>query len=342
MKDRDSDTILIAAGGTGGHLFPALALAQELRKRGRRAVLAVDGRAMKYIKEGEYETILLDSGRKGVFKIAAAVSKSFGIIRKYNARVVVGFGGYPSFPPLLAALFMRRRIVIHEQNAVAGKVNRIFSRFAWKVAVSFSGTKGIAARTGIIVTGNPVREAMAGARDVPYKSGGNVLVVGGSQGASIFSRVVPKALCGLGVSVTQQCRDEDLPGVREYYASSGVKAELAPFFSDMDKRMAEAALVITRSGAGTVAELCAVGRPAILVPFAAAAGDHQTENAKAMVLAGAGWIIKESEFTSEALAGKLRELLASPEILEQAARNARALGNIEAAASLAEELEAEN
>ena len=255
-------------------------------------------------------------------------------------------------PVGLAAALLRIPVLVHEQNAVLGRGNRMVARRAARLALTFEATRGAEAVPGgrRVVTGNPVRMEVASLRDRPYRPPAGhqpvkVLVVGGSQGARIFSEVVPAAIARLAKSerarlaLTQQCRPEDLERVASAYAGLGFEAELARFFDDLPERMAHAHLIISRAGASSVAELLALGRPALLVPFRLAADDHQRANAEAVSRAGAGWLIEEAALDAEALAGRLRICLEQPQDLDELARRAAALGRVDAASALADELQ---
>jgi UDP-N-acetylglucosamine--N-acetylmuramyl-(pentapeptide) pyrophosphoryl-undecaprenol N-acetylglucosamine transferase len=271
------------------------------------------------------------------------------LIRKHKPTAVVGFGGYPSAPLLFAAAHTGLPIILHEQNAIMGRANAILLPMAKMLATSFAHVANLPARmkAQIVHTGNPVRPAFSAMRQAPYpeitdETTLNILVLGGSLGAHIFSSVVPDAFMLLPQElrrrffIIQQCRKEDLEEARSAYAAAGVEAELAPFFTDVPERMGSAHLVITRSGGGSVAEVTAVGRPAIFVPFAGGHAGEQTANAKAVAQAGGAWLIPEEAFTPEALAVRLEALLAMPVTLAKAAAAARAWGTISAADRLAD------
>ena len=362
MTDRP---ILLAAGGTGGHLFPAAALAQELRRRGIAVELATDERAEKYGVEFPARAVHRIPSATLAGRSPVAVARTFtrlgvgffgavALLRRVKPRAVIGFGGYPTLPPIIAARCLNIPTAIHEQNAVMGRANRLLSRFADRVAVSFSPTKllgeNAAAKTRL--TGTPVRDAVLAVRDVAYlppePSGRLLLLVfGGSQGAHFFAELVPAALSLLPadmrarLTVVQQAREEDLAALRAAYAESGVAAHLSAFFRDLPERLAVAHLVIARSGASTVAELMAVGRPALLVPLPHALDNDQLENATRLEQGGGGWCLRQSDLTPERLAAELERLFTSPASLADAAAKAKALGESGAVtklADLAEEL----
>lgn len=352
-----SRLIILASGGTGGHLFPAEALASALLARGHRVALATDRRGQAFadrLPEVAIHRIpagRLDAGiigkAMGVAEMMLGTLAAGTLLGRLRPAVVVGFGGYPSVPTMLAASRRRISTVLHEQNALMGRANRLLAPRASRIATSFPHIGGVKAgdRARIVFTGNPVRPGIMPLRDLPYAAPSgtiNLLVIGGSQGARILSTVIPDALGRLPaalkarLALAQQARPEDLERVRETHRQNGVAAEVASFFHDVPERLARAHLVIARSGASTVAELCVAGRPAILVPFAHAADDHQTVNARALEEAGAAWVMPESGFTPETLAARLESLLAAPEKLTAAAAAAHALGKPDAAASLAD------
>lgn len=349
--------VILAAGGTGGHLFPAEALASALIKRGCRVALLTDSRGQTFTERVPGVALhRIPAGRLG----AGFVQKTMGIaemllgtlaagrlLRRLRPAIAVGFGGYPSLPTMIAATRQHRATVIHEQNALLGRANRWLAPRVTRIATSFPEVKGLSAKDTqrATFTGNPVRPDVARYRDRPYAPPSdriNLLVTGGSQGARILSTVIPGALARLpGVMKTrlklvQQARPEDVERVRAAYETSQIDAEIAPFFHDLPERLAASHLLIARSGASTVAELCVIGRPAILVPYAHAADDHQSFNARALGAAGAAWVMPESQFSEAALAERLAALFAAPEQLAAAAAAARSLGQPDAAERLAD------
>jgi UDP-N-acetylglucosamine--N-acetylmuramyl-(pentapeptide) pyrophosphoryl-undecaprenol N-acetylglucosamine transferase len=282
-------------------------------------------------------------GVRAVLGLAAGTLRARALLKRLDAAVVVGFGGYPSVPPVLAARLLRRRpfVVLQEQNAVLGRANRFLSRWADVLALGMAGTRGIPGGVRQEVTGNPVRPAiaaLAGLGYTPAMEKINLLVLGGSLGARVFSDVVPAAIAALPaalrarVSVVQQCRAEDLARVRAQYDGCGVTAELAPFFQDVAARLAQAHLVIGRAGASTVAELAVAGRPAILVPLPGAIDDHQAANAAAL---GGARVIAQRDFAADGLTALLGEMLADTQALVSAARDAAASAHVDAAGALA-------
>ena len=262
---------------------------------------------------------------------------------------MVGFGGYPALPPMLAALAAGLPTIIHEQNAVLGRVNRLLAPHVTRLALSLAGTRrlGRTAQAKSTITGNPVRETIRAVSDIPYRgpeAGGPIrlLVLGGSQGAAIFSAVVPEALSGLAsdvrprLAVVQQCQPHDVDRVRALYEEAAISAELAPFMVDLADRLAEAHLVVARAGASTVAELAGAGRPAGLVPLAGATDAHQAANAASLVDVGGAWLMTQAEFTPDALKAHVERVLATPDLLAGAAAAARTTGRPDAAERLAD------
>jgi len=352
-------TILLAAGGTGGHLFPAEALAHELRRRGLDVELVTDERAEPYratfparemhvVNSSSATTRMSPVAMAGAMaRLGAGFIQSAGIIRRAKPAAVVGFGGYPTLPPILAARMLGRPAIVHEANAVLGRANRLLSRFA-KVAVAFPNARGLAGGADKPVhTGMPGRPNVLAAAATPYSAPDadgafRLLVFGGSQGARVFSEILPPAMARLPealrrrLSIVQQCRQEDLDAVRAAYAETGVAAELAPFFSDLPERIAAAHLVIGRSGASTVAELGTIGRPALLVPLPNALDQDQKANATAFSAAGRGWMVDQTDFTPERLAHEIETLAAAPQRLAEAAIAAKAMAQPDAAARLAD------
>jgi UDP-N-acetylglucosamine--N-acetylmuramyl-(pentapeptide) pyrophosphoryl-undecaprenol N-acetylglucosamine transferase len=354
--------IVIAAGGTGGHLTPAAALADELARRGRRIVLMSDARSATLAADlfAAHERFVLPgqgvAGRsllraaKGVAAIAAGTLAARRLMARHRPAAVVGFGSYPSVGPVLAARLLRRRprIILHEQNAVLGGANRTLARFADVIALSHAATARLPAGVPSALTGNPVRPAiidLASARYDPPGAEIRLLVLGGSQGARVLSDVIPAALAQLPeamrlrLRVTQQCRPEDLARVAAAYDAAGIAADLAAFFADVAGLMAAAHLVIARSGASTVAELGVIGRPAILVPLPGAVDGDQRMNAEAFAAGGGGWLFAQEDFSARALASRLVELFDDPARLSVAAARAGMLGHADAATALADLVE---
>ena len=351
--------IVLAAGGTGGHIFPAQSLAEELLQRGHRLALVTDRRGADYggalaridrhtIRAGTLSGGGLGGKISGLTNVVAGVLQARALLPRLRPQAVVGFGGYPSLPTMIAATHLKVPAATHEQNAVLGRVNRLLASRVDAIALSLEATLLLnpSARRKAAVTGNPVRSAVREARTAPYQAPGDgeirLLVTGGSQGAAILSDAVPGALAALPddlrgrLRVTQQCRPEDLERVKAFYAEAGITAELATFIEDMPHRLAASHFVIARAGASTVAELTVVGRPAILVPYAFATDDHQTANAQALADAGAAWVMPQREISADTLQEKLATLLGDDAALEAAAKAARALGRPDAAVRLAD------
>jgi UDP-N-acetylglucosamine--N-acetylmuramyl-(pentapeptide) pyrophosphoryl-undecaprenol N-acetylglucosamine transferase len=353
-------TILLAAGGTGGHLFPAAALAQELGRRGYGVELATDMRAEKY--GGDFPARAVHRipsatmTSRSPLALAATFSRlgvgfagALAMLARLRPKAVIGFGGYPTLPPIIAATTLRIPTAIHEQNAVMGRANRLLSRVVDRIGLSFMPTKllGPEAERKARLVGIPVRDGVLKFRDVPYTppdatSRLLLLVFGGSQGARFFSEALPPALALLPepmrarVTLVQQAREEDLAALREAYARDGVAAQLAPFFRDLPERIATTHLVIARAGASTVAELTTIGRPCILVPLPHALDNDQLENATRLQDVGGGWCERQSELSPERLATLLQGLLSSPERLADAANKAHAMATPDAVARLAD------
>lgn len=356
--------ILLAAGGTGGHIFPAEALAEALLAQGHEAELISDARFAAYYagqKQSVFSripvhTIATVKPSGGVVgKAVAAVFmlrsllQAVVMIGKLRPDMVVGFGGYPSFPSVMAASLLGFSTMIHEQNAVLGRANRVLARRVKTIAATYAAMqhlpKGCEAKVHPV--GNPVRAGIAALRQMAYpapQEGGllRILITGGSQGANVFSDVVPAAIgllpeaLRMRLRIDQQCRPERIDAVREAYQVQGVQADLGTFFTDIPARLAAAHLVIGRSGASTVAELSVAGRPAILVPYPAATDDHQFYNAQSAAEAGAAWVMRQADFTPQAVAERLKTLLEASATLVQAAEKMRALGMPDATAKLAE------
>ncbi len=362
MRGQAVRPIVIAAGGTGGHFFPAEALASELLSRGHRVALMTDARSSGLKSEifAGHETFVLRgagiAGRgilragQAALALAAGTAQARGILSTLGAAAIVGFGGYPCVAPVLASRLLRRRpvVVLHEQNGVLGRANRALARFADRLALGTAATTRLPRSAATIVTGNPVRpaiRALAGLGYTPPTPDGpvNLLVVGGSQGARVFSDALPQAIVLLPkalharLRIVQQCRPEDLQRVRAAYAAQGVEAELAAFFPDMAARLTAAHFVVARAGASTVAELCVVGRPALLVPLPASIDQHQRFNA----LASGADVLEQSAFEAapQVLADALTACLPFPDLLTAKARAVAQAGIPDAAARLADLVE---
>lgn len=354
--------MLLSAGGTGGHLFPAEALAHELSARGWAVHLVTDARAGRY--SGQFPAVAVHQVSAATFgsknpvalaralwKIWSGVKQSTVIINKLKPAAVVGFGGYPTLPPLYAATRRGVPTLIHEQNAVMGRANKGLAKSVTAIAGGFlPETAGqFAAKT--VTTGNPVRPAVLSAAARPFNPpmpGGlfRLLVFGGSQGAQFFSSAIPAAIKLLGpnlrerLAVVQQARPEDEASVRAAYAELGVEAEVSPFFNDMANRIADAHLVISRSGASTVSELAVIGRPAILVPYPHALDHDQAANAAALAASGGAEVHQQSTLSPQRLAELIGERMAHPEALARIATAAHSAGKPNAASLLADFAEA--
>lgn len=353
--------LVMAAGGTGGHMFPAQALAEIMLRRGWRVKLSTDARGARYVG-GFPHTVEIEQvaaatfARGGVLakavaplRIAAGTVSMLNAFRRDRPTVVVGFGGYPSIPALAAATVMRVPRMIHEQNGVLGRVNRAFARRVDAIACGTWPTDLPEGIEGIHV-GNPVRLAVRDRSGAGYIAPGDypmsIVVIGGSQGARILSDIVPPAIAALpldmlgNLRVSHQARDEDGPRVATYYAENGVRADVQAFFKDVPERMAEAQLVISRSGASSVADISVIGRPSILIPYAAAAGDHQTANAQGLVDAGAAIRIPESRLTVETMTDAILAVLQNERGAVQMAQAALSVAKPQAAEDLAAMVEA--
>jgi UDP-N-acetylglucosamine--N-acetylmuramyl-(pentapeptide) pyrophosphoryl-undecaprenol N-acetylglucosamine transferase len=352
---------VVAAGGTGGHLFPAEALSRVLAERGWRIVLATDARGAAYAEDfPAEERLALDAATfrmgdpvgmvRGGLRIAAGVSQARAAYRRLKPSVVVGFGGYPSLPALLAAPTTKTPTVIHEQNAVLGRVNRYIAGRATAVACAFptleKASKKVKAKVHVV--GNPIRPEIRALYDQPFPDPGQgairILVTGGSQGARLLSECTPAAIARLPedlryrIHVTQQTRPDSMENARRIYGNALVECELSPFFRDMAGRLSRSHLVIGRAGASTVCELAVVGRPSILVPLAIAMDDHQRLNAKLLTDVGAAEAIPEKQFTPDRLAEAILALT-DPGALAKAAAAAKSVAQPEAAERLADLVE---
>ncbi|WP_144097648.1 undecaprenyldiphospho-muramoylpentapeptide beta-N-acetylglucosaminyltransferase [Croceicoccus sediminis] len=353
---------VLAAGGTGGHMIPAFALASELLARGHQVALVTDsrGEAIPGVPNGMSVHVLpagrMQGGLLARFKALLAIWKgrrmAIRLLNEMKPSAVVGFGGYPALPTLLAARAAKVPSVIHEQNAVLGRVNRFLARSVAAIATAYEKVERMPSGTAgkVHLVGNPVRAEVLTLRNRPYpvfSANGllRVLVTGGSQGATVLSRVVPDGLAQLPKSirhrlqVTQQCRAADIDTVREAYKRHEIPAELGTYFEDMAERLADAHLFIGRAGASTIAELTAVGRPAILIPLPSAMDDHQSANARDMAEAGGARSIRQDLFTPEELARQIEAMAADPETLGNAAHMAWNCGRPNAAKDLADLVE---
>jgi len=350
--------IVLAAGGTGGHVFPAEALAQELLSMGHRLALVTDKRGTGYAGTlGLIDTHHISAqglagqgvlGKlKGLIALGRGILQARHLLHELNPAAVVGFGGYASAPTMIAATQLGLPTIIHEQNAVLGRANRLLAKRVNRVCTSYDLSKPAPIGAEIVRTGMPVRPAIAAQRATAYvapmENGPiKLLVFGGSQGARIFSDVIPAAVNLLAeplrkrLEISQQCRPEELDRTHAAYAEAGVHVQLRHFFDNVPELLANAHLLIARSGASTVAEVSVVGRPSILVPYPFAADDHQTANAQALATEGGAWLLRQPQFTPEALAERLTQFAATPYSLTAAAAAAAAFAVPDAASRLAD------
>ncbi len=356
-KKTQSNLILLSAGGTGGHIFPAQALGADLLSRGFDVALATDQRGKKYEEMFAGMPLhVLSAGTlgrglvgkvKGVAGLGAGMVQALQLVRKLRPSVVVGFGGYPSFPAVYAAQKLHIPTVIHEQNAILGRANAMLAPQAERIALSYYEVYGLQEidKVRAVHTGNPVRAEIAELYNKPYapiRTEGevNILVVGGSLGASVFSDIVPKALGSLHASyrgrikVVQQCRAEDVEKVGKLYSEAGIDANIDTFFKNISDLFSWAHLIISRSGASTVAEVTAAGRPAIFVPYPHHADQQQKINADYVSDSGGAWTMTQDGFSADVLMARIETFLQNPEILFRAAESARSLGRPDAARRL--------
>jgi UDP-N-acetylglucosamine--N-acetylmuramyl-(pentapeptide) pyrophosphoryl-undecaprenol N-acetylglucosamine transferase len=352
-------TVVLSAGGTGGHLFPAQALAAELVRRGKTIVVMTDRRGTNYAKAfpgASIQTVpsaaFSDRSALGLiaapFEIVAGIASALAKLNRLKPGAVIGFGGYPSLPVMIAAWIGSFPTAILEQNAVTGRANRAVMNKVRVMAAAFPIARFAPKDPSkIVLTGNPLRPEVVALSGTPYGRPTDngplrLLVFGGSQGARAISELVPAAVALLPDSfrarleIVQQCRPEDLESVRAAYAATGAKADLASFFNDLPARMAKAHLVIARAGAGTVSELMAIGRPAILIPLPHALDDNQTPNAEILSKANAGWCVAQRDLTPEKLAGMIKLAFSNPDDLARRAANAHALARLDAVSRLAD------
>ncbi len=356
-------TVLLSAGGTGGHLFPAQSLAQELKKRGWHIHLATDLRAKKFVADFPAEEVHIIGSATFAGKNPLALVRTFSrlaagyfaarkVIGKIKPDIVVGFGGYPTVPPLLAATHKGVPTILHEQNAVMGRANRFLAGKVSAIATGFELVNSDRANSvPVEVTGNPLRAVAHEAAKQPYSIPAidgpfKLLIFGGSQGARFFSQVVPAALTELDknllarLQLTLQARPEDLVETREALAKLNVQAEVEEFFVDLPKRIAGSHLVMCRSGASSVAELALIGRPGILVPLPGALDDDQGANAAQLEKAGGGILVRQKDLSGEKLAQLLSDAIEAPEMLAKQAKNAKKAGVADAAQRLADLVDA--
>ncbi|MEM9599788.1 MAG: undecaprenyldiphospho-muramoylpentapeptide beta-N-acetylglucosaminyltransferase [Pseudomonadota bacterium] len=346
---------LLAAGGTGGHMFPAQSLSEELTRLGWRCAMITDARGQKHAGRIKADPIIQVAAAsisprhplkaiRGGLKLIKGVRQAKDFMRDWQPDIVVGFGGYPSFPALRAAESLNIPRVIHEQNAVLGRVNRFFASKANVVASGFEQLEKLPSDANHVVVGNPLRDAILDAAksvSVDNQPDLHILIVGGSLGANILSDVVPQALAALPdrlqrrLHVTQQVTASRIEQANQIYAAAGMSANLETFFPDIERHLSKADLIMARAGASSVSEIALMGKPSILIPLAIAMDDHQTANAKALERLGAAKIVPESEFKPEPLTQLLTEILNDTDWLDQAGRNAKKLARPDAARDLA-------
>jgi len=353
--------VLLAAGGTGGHLFPAEALAHELKAVGWAVHLVTDSRAERFAGKFPADEIhVVPSATIGsknpvsvartLFTLWRGMRAARRLLARLKPKVVVGFGGYPTLPPLLAATGMGIPSMIHEQNAVMGRANKALAARVKAIAGGFLPETGGQYADKTVTTGNPVRPAVLEAANIPYEASAEgefrLVVFGGSQGAQFFSKAIPSAIAALEpedrarLVITQQARPEDRDEVVRSYADLAIPAEVSPFFTDMAARIGHAHLVISRSGASTVSEVSVIGRPAILVPYPHALDHDQAANAAALAAGGGAKVIQQSELSTERLAGIVSRAMRDPSGMAAMAANARKAGKPDAARLLASMVEA--
>ena len=354
QKTEDKGLIILTAGGTGGHVYPAEALAEELSKRGYRLVLVTDSRGQNnyHGKLGEMPNYAVLSGAlvgksylfklKSLFKLALGTLQACIVLIKEKPLCVVGFGGYASFPCALAAILLRKKLIIHEQNSVMSRTTF--------VAQSFTKVKYAPSRVKNIVTGMPIRENIAALHHKPYTVANDkfqLLVLGGSQGAKIFGSILPSALSSLPIEkrkrlkVYQQCRKEDVDDLKKDYQGSDIDITISHFFDNMADLYANSQLIISRAGASSVSEIAAAGLPSILVPLPTAADDHQSGNAAELEKNKAAIVVKQTDFTSLWLKDKLNDLMDNPQELESMSQAAKQIAITNAAERLANAIEDE-
>lgn len=360
MTDK-APLVVIAAGGTGGHMFPAQALSEVLLARGWRVKLSTDARGARYAG-GFPDAVEIEEVASATFARGGLLAKlavplrvaggAIGAIARMiidRPRAVVGFGGYPSIPALIGAVTLRVPRMIHEQNGVLGRVNRLFAKRVDRLACGTWPTRPIPDGVAAVHVGNPVRAAVLERAGAGYIAPGeypmDLLVIGGSQGARALSETVPEALALLPdtlkthLTVSHQARDEDSARVAAFYADNGLRADVQPFFEDVPRRIAESQLVISRAGASSVADISVIGRPAILIPYPHATADHQTANARGLVEAGAAILLPESQLSPQVLADQILAVMDNPDGALQMAIACLNAGKPDAAATLADMVE---
>ena len=359
MTKRKNSSIVVTTGGTGGHIFPADAFAKEMQSRGWFVRFLTDKRGMKYADNLSADKVIKVSSaspnvRKPHKLIFSLTKLTFGTIMSLlrmtlkRPRLVAGFGGYSSFPVLLAALLLRIPIVVHEQNTVLGRVNRFFAKRAIVVASGFDKLDRLPANSNHVVTGNPIRQEFVDNKNSPYPNIDeklNVLVTGGSSGAQIFGEVLPEAFCRLPesirrkISIVQQALPDQIPSINKLYGDHGIEVELRSFFDNIPELLVKSHLVIARSGASSVCEIACIGRPVIFVPLKIAMDDHQTVNAKMLVDAGLADTISEDEVSIEIMASKLLEYLSNPTLLQEKVKQNKVEVTLSASKNLSNQIE---
>ena len=343
--------IALAAGGTGGHVFPAIAVAEALAARGADTMMMTDRRGARLMGSAAFTVLPAGSPFqrgiirrcRAVLQLGAGLMAAAVMLRRRRPAAMVGFGGYPSFAPMMAARMAGIPAVLHEQNAYLGRANHLLARWCGHLALSWAGTRNLPARVTSFISGMPVRAAFLEIDPITTSTNDRIrlTVVGGSLGAAVFATMLPDAIAALDpamrarLHVTQQCRAEQLEGLTDRYAQIGVNAEIRTFFDDMPNRLAASHLVISRAGASSVAELAAAGRPAILIPFAGAMDDHQTANARQLEEVGGGVCLAEAELDAPTLALRIADLLSDMDRLATMGRDARSLAAADAADAIA-------
>lgn len=361
-KTKDKPLVILTAGGTGGHVYPAEALAEELSSRGYRLALVTDRRGKDNYKGrlGEIPNFAVMAGGvvgksplfkiKSLFKVCIGICQAMRIVLRLKPECVVGFGGYASFPCSMAAILTGTNLVIHEQNSVMSRTNRFLSKYAALIAQSFRKVKFTPAHVKTILTGMPVRAAIAEVADIPFPPLGEndkmqLLVLGGSQGAKVFSEVVPEAIRSLNAEqqsklrIFQQCRQDDVDVLKKTYEGIGSEVTISHFFDNMSELYAGTHLIISRAGASSVSEIAVAGVPSVLVPLPIAADDHQTGNADLIGDAKAGIVILQKDFTPEKLSRLILDLMNDYECLQIMSNNAKKAGIRDAASRFANAVE---
>ncbi len=359
MTDMKKPMIAFSTGGTGGHVWPAVALHEALQELGYETIFFTDDRGYRWLPKDEdilvriIKSSAIPSDLAG--RLSSAMTNAGGLLKSiaelfhYKPKVIIGFGGYSSFPAIVAARFLRIPIILHEQNSIFGRANRVAAPWAKKIALSFRHTHKLSKSYAdkCVLTGNPPLKKILDVADKPYperkpEDPFRIVVVGGSQGAKIFGEVIHKAVEKLPederkkIHIVQQCIKEDIPLVKTAYETMGIEARVEPFIKDYVDQTSLAHLIISRAGAGSISLNNNIGRPAIYVPLAISLEGDQSENAQYVVKNDAGWIINEADFSPDLLSNKLAELIKEPEILKKTADNAKKLGHLDATHKLTE------